>query len=101
MQPFIALDGAILIDKPSGPTSHDVVDAIRRRFGIKLALWGTVGHQTTFSFATPGEIRREVKLRIETLGRAGLILCPAYDVDEPDIPWVNVEAFLRAVREYG
>lgn len=39
MQEFSALDGAVLIDKPAGPTSHDVVDAIRRRFGIKK-----VGH---------------------------------------------------------
>lgn len=39
MQDFSSLDGAILIDKPSGPTSHDVVDAIRRKFGIKK-----VGH---------------------------------------------------------
>jgi tRNA pseudouridine55 synthase len=39
MQEFSALDGAILIDKPAGPTSHDVVDAIRRQFGIKK-----VGH---------------------------------------------------------
>lgn len=39
MQEFSALDGAILIDKPAGPTSHDVVDAIRRQFNIKK-----VGH---------------------------------------------------------
>jgi tRNA pseudouridine55 synthase len=39
MQDFSTLDGAILIDKPVGPTSHDVVDAIRRRFQIKK-----VGH---------------------------------------------------------
>src|SRR5215475_8048728 len=39
MQEFSALDGALLIDKPAGPTSHDVVDTIRRRFGIKK-----VGH---------------------------------------------------------
>src|SRR6266581_2825973 len=39
MQEFTALDGAILIDKPAGPTSHDVVDAIRRQFTIKK-----VGH---------------------------------------------------------
>src|SRR5436190_9924117 len=39
MQEFSALDGAILIDKPAGPTSHDVVDAIRRHFQIKK-----VGH---------------------------------------------------------
>src|SRR5258708_19480932 len=39
IQEFSALDGAILIDKPPGPTSHDVVDAIRRHFAIKK-----VGH---------------------------------------------------------
>ena len=39
MQEFTNLDGALLVDKPSGPTSHDVVDAIRRKFGIKK-----VGH---------------------------------------------------------
>ncbi|MST94344.1 MAG: tRNA pseudouridine(55) synthase TruB [Pedosphaera sp.] len=39
MQPFDTLDGAILIDKPAGPTSHDIVDAIRRQFRIKK-----VGH---------------------------------------------------------
>ena len=39
MQEFTPLDGAILIDKPAGPTSHDVVDEIRRKFGIKK-----VGH---------------------------------------------------------
>lgn len=33
------MDGLLLIDKPSGPTSHDVVDLIRRRFRI-----GKVGH---------------------------------------------------------
>jgi len=39
MQSFEALDGALLIDKPAGPTSHDVVDEIRREFGLKK-----VGH---------------------------------------------------------
>src|SRR5271166_4371675 len=39
IQEFSALDGALLVDKPPGPTSHDVVDAIRRRFAIKK-----VGH---------------------------------------------------------
>src|SRR5512145_3330262 len=39
MQAFSALDGALLVDKPAGQTSHDVVDAIRRQFGMKK-----VGH---------------------------------------------------------
>ena len=36
---FDALDGALLIDKPSGPTSHDIVDIVRRSYRIKK-----VGH---------------------------------------------------------
>lgn len=39
MHAFDALDGAVLIDKPAGPTSHDIVDEIRDGFGIKK-----VGH---------------------------------------------------------
>ncbi|MBI3191225.1 MAG: tRNA pseudouridine(55) synthase TruB [Pedosphaera parvula] len=58
LQAFAALDGAVLIDKPSGPTSHDVVDAIRRRFQIKK-----VGHCGTLDPNATG-------LLIIVLGRA-------------------------------
>lgn len=49
MQEFSAFDGAILVDKPAGPTSHDVVDAIRRKFAIKK-----VGHCGTLDPAATG-----------------------------------------------
>jgi tRNA pseudouridine55 synthase len=39
MDTFDPFDGALLIDKPSGPTSHDVVALIRRKFNVKK-----VGH---------------------------------------------------------
>ena len=39
MQNFDAFDGGLLIDKPAGMTSHDIVDEIRRYFHIKK-----VGH---------------------------------------------------------
>ena len=39
MLQFDPLDGALLVDKPVGCTSHDVVDRIRRKFGLKK-----VGH---------------------------------------------------------
>lgn len=39
LDPF---DGALLVDKPSGPTSHDIVDRIRRRFNL-----AKVGHAGT------------------------------------------------------
>ena len=49
MHEFTALDGALLVDKPAGLTSHDVVDAIRRKFGIKK-----VGHCGTLDPAATG-----------------------------------------------
>lgn len=42
MNQFGPLDGALLIDKPAGPTSHDVVDVVRGFFGIRK-----VGHAGT------------------------------------------------------
>jgi uroporphyrinogen decarboxylase len=85
------------------PLQPEHMDAlhIRHQYGPRLALWGTVGCHTTFSFATPDDIRQEVKHRVETLGREGLILCPAYDIDEPDIPRENIIAFLDAVQMFG
>ncbi len=82
------------------PLQPEYMDAaqIRQRFGSRLALWGTVGNQRTFSHASPAEIRHEVQQHVEMLGRRGLILCPAYDIGEPDIPWENIAAFLEAVR---
>jgi tRNA pseudouridine55 synthase len=58
MQEFESLDGALLVDKPAGPTSHDVVDEIRRQFGIKK-----VGHCGTLDPNATG-------LLIIVLGRA-------------------------------
>lgn len=46
---FHPLDGALLVDKPAGPTSHDVVDNIRRTFGLKK-----VGHAGTLDPAATG-----------------------------------------------
>ena len=48
LREFTELDGALLIDKPAGPTSHDIVDNIRRHFGIaKVGHAGTLDPQAT------------------------------------------------------
>jgi tRNA pseudouridine55 synthase len=40
--------GVLLVDKPAGPTSHDIVDAIRRRFRFKkVGHGGTLDPQAT------------------------------------------------------
>jgi len=85
------------------PVQPDRMDpeAIKRRYGNHLTLWGTVGVHTTFAHARPDQIRAEVRHRIETLGPRRFVLCPAYDIDEPDTPWRNVAAFLEAATRYG
>ncbi|MBK28780.1 MAG: tRNA pseudouridine(55) synthase TruB [Verrucomicrobiales bacterium] len=52
------LDGILLIDKPAGPTSHDIVDIVRHSYSIKK-----VGHCGTLDPAATG-------LLILVLGKA-------------------------------
>ncbi len=48
METFDALDGVLLVDKPAGPTSHDIVDAVRRHFGLhKVGHAGTLDPNAT------------------------------------------------------
>jgi tRNA pseudouridine55 synthase len=42
------MDGVLVVDKPAGPTSHDVVDRIRRTFGFqRVGHGGTLDPQAT------------------------------------------------------
>ena len=58
MQDYLELDGALLVDKPAGPTSHDIVDLVRDQLCVKK-----VGHCGTLDPAATG-------LLILVLGRA-------------------------------
>lgn len=57
-RPAGGLEGVLLVDKPAGPTSHDVVDLVRRLFAIEK-----VGHGGTLDPGATG-------LLILLLGRA-------------------------------
>jgi uroporphyrinogen decarboxylase len=84
---------------PVQPECMDPAE-INRKYGDRLAFWGTIGTQSTMPFGTPQEVRRVVKERIETVGPEGLLLAPTH-VLEPDVPWENIVAFVEAVKEYG
>jgi len=84
---------------PVQPECMDPIE-IKKKYGDRLSLWGTIGTQTTMPFETPDEVKRVVKERIESLGKeGGLVLAPTH-ILEPEVPWVNVEAFVEAVKEY-
>jgi uroporphyrinogen decarboxylase len=73
---------------------------VKKRWGDRISLFGTIGTQTTFPFGSPEEVRRVVKERIATCGgNGGLVLAPTH-ILEPDVPWANVEAFIEAADEH-
>lgn len=85
---------------PVQPECMDPTE-IKQLYGDKLAFWGTISIQKTMSFGTPEEVRREVKERIETIGRGGgLVISPTHMLG-PEVPWENIIAFFEAVEEFG
>jgi uroporphyrinogen decarboxylase len=85
---------------PVQPECVDVLE-VKRRYGDRLVLDGTIGTQTVMPFGTPEDVRACVRGRVETLaGDGALILAPTHTL-EPEVPTENVLAFAEACREYG
>ena len=83
------------------PVQPDCMDgaAIKREFGDRLAMWGTVGTARLWDEGSPEQIRSEVRRCIETMGPEGLLLAPAYDIDFA--PFENIVAFVEAVKDFS
>lgn len=83
------------------PVQPDCMDAaaIKREFGDRLALWGTVGDARLWDWGTAEQVGAEVQRCIEALGPEGLVLAPAYDIDFS--PFANVVAFINAAETFG
>jgi uroporphyrinogen-III decarboxylase len=86
---------------PIQPRSMDPVE-IKKKFGDKLCLWGTIDEQNTLPFTNPETVRKEVAERIRTIGRdGGLILSPTHNI-QLDTPIENFLAMIEAIRQpYG
>jgi uroporphyrinogen decarboxylase len=74
---------------------------VKKKYGDRLAFWGTMGVQSTLPFGTPEDVRAEVKLRMQTIGSGGGFLLGPSHMIEPEVPWENIIAFFNAVEEYG
>ncbi len=85
------------------PVQPEVMDPfeVKRRYGERVTLWGTIGTQSVFPFFTPQEVRRTVKEYCAALGKGGgYVIGPTHAIKE-DVPWANIEAFYHAVEEFG
>lgn len=94
------IDVGVDIINPVQPECMSPGD-VKKLFGDKISMWGTIGVQSTLPFGTPDEVRLTVRRRIEDCGKnGGLILSPAHMI-EPEVPFENVRALYEAIFEYG
>jgi len=81
---------------PVQPECMDPAE-IKREYGKDLAFAGTISTQRMMPFGKPDDVRGEVRLRIETIGRGGgLLLAPSHLLQD-EVPWENVLTFFDAV----
>jgi uroporphyrinogen decarboxylase len=85
---------------PVQPESMDPA-RLKKRYGRRLAFWGTVSTQSTLPFGSAADVEREVRERIETCGPGGgFLIAPTHNI-QLDVPFDNIRAFYGAVKKYG
>jgi uroporphyrinogen decarboxylase len=84
---------------PIQPESMDP-SFIKKRYGKKICLWGTVSTQQTLPFGTSEDVENEIKERIKTCGPGGgFLLAPTHNI-QLDVPFENIQAFYDAIKKY-
>ena len=69
--------------------------ALKKAWGDKITFWGCLGSQHTIPFATPTEIRREIRRLRSDMGKGGgYILAPAKPL-RPETPTENAVAVVE------
>lgn len=112
-------DGLLLVDKPSGPTSHDLVDRVRKALGIRA-----VGHAGTLDPFASGllilglgkgtkaltalvgldktyEIEARLGTRTDTFDREGAVLTDTRPIEPPSQATIEraLEGFRGAIKQ--
>ena len=76
--------------------------ALKDVFGDRITFWGgAVDTQRTLPFGTPGDVRREVRKRIQAFGPGGGFIFNAIHNVQPQTPVENLLAMVDTLREYG
>jgi uroporphyrinogen decarboxylase len=74
---------------------------LKLEFGDRLCFWGSIDEQRTLPFGTPEDVSKEVRTRLDTLGKGGgLILGPTHHL-QLDTPMENFWAMMRTIQRGG
>ncbi|MDR3708096.1 MAG: uroporphyrinogen decarboxylase family protein [Capsulimonadaceae bacterium] len=91
------VDMGIDIIRPMPPECMPI-DEVIGQYRSQLAFWGMIGTQSVMPFGTPEDIDGQVRHLANWVRRgASIIVSPTHAL-EPDVPWDNVSALARAVR---
>ena len=85
------------------PVQPECVDPakVKEMYGDRLSFWGCVGTQTTMPFGSTDDVDKCVKELCEVVGKGGGLTVAPTHMLEPDVPYDNIEAFVKAAKEYG
>jgi uroporphyrinogen decarboxylase len=74
--------------------------ALKREYGSKICFHSAVDNQETLPFGSPEDVRKEVKMLINTLGQdgTGFIIAPCHNL-QPVTPIENILALYAAAHE--
>ncbi len=73
---------------------------IKKKYGSRIGMWGTISTQQTLPFGSPADIEKEVAERFRDCSPGGgFLLAPTHNI-QLDVPFENIETFYRAVEKY-
>ena len=101
VEPFIPhlIEIGVDVLNPIQPECMDF-KKIHDQFGDRMSFNGTIGTQTTMPYETPEGVRRKVFENLEIAGeKGGLLPCPSHLI-EPEVPWENIEALVKACQDF-
>jgi uroporphyrinogen decarboxylase len=93
------VDLGVRVINPVSPVEVDPI-WLKREFGDRICLYGTIDIHRTMPFGTPSDVTREVVDRMRTVGYdGGLIIYSRSEL--ADTPIENIHALIEAVKRYG
>lgn len=94
----IGLDG---LDPIQVGAANMSVEEIKRVFGDKICLHGSLDTQKTLPFGKPADVKTEVLRRLETVAQGGGFVLAPSQVFLPEIPTENIITMYKVGYEYG
>lgn len=101
IEPFIndLIEIGVDILNPVQPECMDFKE-IHQKYGDRISFNGTIGTQKLMPYGTPEEVQAEVFRNLDIAGKKGGLFCCPTHLLEPEVPWENIEAYIKACHDY-